>query len=376
MASVHRRPDSKFWHAAFRTADGKLNLRSTKCTERTKAVAAAFEYERAAKLAGAGNLVEAQARKIVADIMERAGGEETLRSPTVKDYFAQWIVTKQARNSEGTAERYGVAVDDFIKLLGARAAKPLTSLAPADVERFFSHRKDKGLAPKTVDLDVKIIRTALNYARRQGIIPTNPAEAVELPNARGVERGTFTPGEVKILVDTATGEWKTLICVAYYIGARLGDCCRIAWPDVDLSEGTIAYTQAKTGEKVIVPLHKELLAHLEKLAGTDKPEVFIMPRMATLQSGGRHGLSEQFKSIMRKAGIDSGKVQGGGVRKLSRRTFHALRHSFTSALANKGVTRELRMKLTGHKTEAEHQKYTHHELDTLRDAVNKIPALR
>ena len=81
--------------------------------------------------------------------MEPAGGEETLRSPTVKDYFAQWIVTKQARNSEGTAERYGVAVDDFIKLLGTRAAKPLTGLAPADVECFLNHRTAKGLAPKT-----------------------------------------------------------------------------------------------------------------------------------------------------------------------------------------------------------------------------------
>ncbi|HEV2327594.1 MAG TPA: tyrosine-type recombinase/integrase, partial [Verrucomicrobiae bacterium] len=65
-----------------------------------------------------------------------------------------------------------------------------------------------------------------------------------------------------------------------------------------------------------------------------------------------------------------------GIRQISRRTFHALRHSFTSALANQGVDRELRMKLTGHKTEAEHQKYTHHELEKLRAAVEKIPALR
>ena len=375
MASIHKRPRSPYYHASFLAPDGRWTLRSTKQSDRNKALAAAIEFERASKLARGGNLVETQARKILADIMERAGGEETLRSPTVKDYFAQWIVTKQARNSEGTAERYGVAVDDFIKLLGNRASKPLTSLAPLDVERFLNHRTAKGLAPKTVILDVKIIRTALNHARRQGIIPTNPAEAVELPKNKGVERGTFAPGEVKILVDTATGEWKTLIYVAYYIGARLGDCCRIAWPDVNLGDGTLAYTQAKTGEKVTVPLHSELLAHLEKLAGTDKPDVFIMPRMAGLQSGGRHGLSEQFKSIMRKAGIDMGKVQGGGVRKLSRRTFHALRHSFTSALANKGVDKELRMKLTGHKTEAEHQKYTHHELATLRAAVEKIPSL-
>jgi len=41
----------------------------------------ALEFERAAKLGRAGNLVEAQARKVMADIMERAGGEETLRAP-------------------------------------------------------------------------------------------------------------------------------------------------------------------------------------------------------------------------------------------------------------------------------------------------------
>jgi len=380
MASVHRRPDSKYWHAAFRITDGTpggcLILRSTKQTDRQKALAAAMEFERAGKLASAGNLVEAQARKILADIMERAGGEETLRAPTVYDYFKQWLATKEARNSEGTAERYGVAVDGFLDLLGSRATKPLTSLVPADVERFLNHRTGKGLAPKTVILDVKIIRTALNHARRQGIIPTNPAEAVELPKAKGVERGTFTPTEVKMLVDAAEGEWKTLILTAYYTGARLGDCCRVTWPDVDLGEGTLTYTQAKTGEKVTVPLHSELQAHLEKLAGTDKPELFIMPHMANLKSGGRHGLSESFKRIMRKAGLDLGTVQGEGVRKLSRRTFHALRHSFTSALANKGVAAELRMKLTGHKTEAAHRGYTHHELEKLRAAVEKIPSLR
>jgi hypothetical protein len=33
------------------------------------------------------------------------------------------------------------------------------------------------------------------------------------------------------------------------------------------------------------------------------------------------------------------------------------------------------MKLTGHKTEGEHQKYTHLEMDNLRAAVQKIRSL-
>jgi integrase len=68
-------------------------------------------------------------------------------------------------------------------------------------------------------------------------------------------------------------------------------------------------------------------------------------------------------------------VQGTGVRKISKRTFHALRHSFTSALANAGVSPELRMKLTGHKSAEIHRGYTHLELETLRAALQKLPNL-
>ncbi|MGO9477055.1 MAG: tyrosine-type recombinase/integrase [Limisphaerales bacterium] len=375
MASIHQRPRSPYWHASFLAPDGRWTLRSTKCEDRTKALSVALEFERAAKLGRAGNLVEAQARKVVADIMARAGGEETLRAPSVNDFLNQWLTNKVARKSKGTSTRYGVAVTDFLASLGNRTAKPLTSLTTGDVERFLNYRTDKGLAPQTLVLDIKIIGAALNHARRQGIITTNPAEAVELPKGKSMERGTFTPAEVKMLVDTAKGEWKTLILLAYFTGARMSDCCRMAWADVDLGAATLTYTQAKTGEKVTMPIHTDLLAHLNKLAGTDKPEVFLMPHTANLKSGGRKGLSETFKRIMRDAGLDAGKVKKAGLRQLSRRTFHALRHSFNSAMANAGVSQEVRMKLTGHKTESVNRGYTHHELEPLRAAVKKIPSL-
>jgi integrase len=376
MASVHKRPASKFWHAAFRTCDGRLILRSTKCQDRPKALAAAMEFERAEKLAGAGNLVEAQARKIIADIMERAGTGETLRSPTVKAFLADWLAMKKAVKSESTHTRYAGAVNVFLTMLGERANKPLTALSPRDVERYLQARTDENLSPSTVGLSVKVIRTALNYARKQGIITTNPAEAVELPEAQAAERGTFTASEVKMLVDAAKGDWKTLILLAYYTGARLGDCCRMTWAGVNLGDGVITYTQTKTGQQTTVPVHPELLAHLNTLAGTDRPEVFIMPEMANVRTGGRDGLSQKFKRLMHRAGLDAGAVKKVGARQLYRRSFHALRHSFTSALANAGVAPEVRMKLTGHKTESSHRAYTHHELAPLRAAVEKIPSLR
>lgn len=378
MASIHRRPQSQFWHAAFRGPDGRLILRSTKCKERSKAHAAALEFERASKLAGAGDLVEAQARRILSSIMERAGGGETLRAPSVEAHFRHWSESKTASKRAGTAARYKTVVERFLGSLGKRVDRPLTALNAADVERFVTIRTKEKLAPRTLMLDVKIIRTALNAARRQGLIPTNPAEAVDLPSVdgTGVERGTFTPEEVEMLVEAAEGEWKSLITLAYFTGARLSDCCRMEWASVDLAGGTLTFTQGKTNKKLVVPLHPDLLAHLESLAGTDKPEVFVMPHMADLKPGGRHGLSEGFKRLMRKAGLDMQKVKSAGQRQLSRRTFHALRHSFTSALANAGVAPELRMKLTGHKSAAVHRGYSHHEMRTLADAVAKIPGLK
>ncbi len=390
MASVHRRPNSKYWHAAWRASDGSLILRSTKQTDRTKAKAFALECERAEKKAGAGTLTESQARDILDDILKRTDTGESLRSTPIKGYFLEWLAGKEANKAAGTATRYSKSVKEFLKHLADKADKPLTSLTPRQVESFVTARRKLGLSPSTVRLDAKVIRTALNYARRKGMINTNPAEAVDLPDNDNVERGAFSAGEIKLLVDEAKGEWKSLILIAYYTGARLSDCCRMAWTGdhtintaqgqlregVDFESASITYWQNKTRKLLKLPLHPDLEEHLSKLASSDAVEKFIMPGMAQKGPGGRHGLSQSFKELMRRAGVNSEPVErAAGVRTLCRKSFHALRHSFTSALANAGVAPELRMKLTGHTTEAVHRGYTHHEIKTLRDAITKIPTL-
>ena len=91
---------------------------------------------------------------------------------------------------------------------------------------------------------------------------------------------------------------------------------------------------------------------------------------------GRSGLSKQFLAIMRKAGIGNDSVASGGLRNLSRLSFHSLRVSFNSDLHNKGVDQELRKKLTGHKSTAVNDRYTRTEMKTLKTAVDKLPSMR
>ncbi|MDC0218612.1 tyrosine-type recombinase/integrase [Verrucomicrobia bacterium] len=373
MASVHKRPRSRYFQAAFRDHQGRLIMRSTKVTDRAKALTITLEWERLAK--NADELVEAQALKVISGLMERVGSEP-IRTPTARDFLREWIRGKELHRSESTATRYAGVVERFLNHLGRKATRPLTSVAPKDVQSFLELRLEEGCAPSTISIDGKALRGAFNHAVKQGLLPNNPADAVELPARNSVKRGTFTPAEIGILLETAQGEWKDLILIAYYTGARLSDCTRMKWADVDLAGGTLTYAvKKKGGAEQQIPLHEHLEAHLVSLTSQDEPTEYIMPDMARKGPGGRHGLSEGFKRIMRKAGLALQTVQGGGKRKLARRTFHSLRHSFTSALANAGVPEELRMKLTGHSSKDVHRGYTHHELATLRQAIGRIPSV-
>ena len=376
MASVHRRPNSKFWHAAWRGTDGILHLRSTKQKNRSKALSIAVEFERVDKALNNGAMGQSQVRQVFNDILERVG-EPAIPTSATNEWLREWIKHKEANKSEGTAERYKGVIEGFITHLGDRANKPLTTVAAKDVQNFLTkRRKEAKVSVTTINLDGKILRACFNTARRQGVIMSNPAEAVELPARKSIQRGVFNAAEVKLLIDAAKNtEWATVIMFGFYTGARLSDCTRMEWSNIDLANNTLRYDEGKNQKDILMPLHTELAAHLEKIATSDKPQKYVTPKMAELGPGGRHGLSEGFKRLVVKAGLDLQKVKGTGVRSISKRTFHALRHSFTSALANAGVPPELRMKLTGHKSAAVHRGYTHLELETLKTALEKVPAL-
>ena len=101
---------------------------------------------------------------------------------------------------------------------------------------------------------------------------------------------------------------------------------------------------------------------------------FVCPDLAKRGSGGAHGLSENFGRIVKRAGIDSQRIKGKGNIFFNRLTFHSLRHSFNSTMAEAGVSQATRMKLTRHSSVMMNDRYTHTSLKTLEDAVSKMPS--
>lgn len=375
MASVIKRKKSQFWIACYTDRDGRQLKRSTKTTERSQALQIALELERVEKRAMAGAVTTMQLRKVLSDVSEKITGD-SLQVQSVEEYLQDWLQGITARNAQATRLRYEKTVSLFLEVLAGKAKKPITSVTPKEIDDFLTCRLKSGVAPKTAIIDLKTLNTAFRRAEAYGIILKNPVPAVRLPKENCSERDIFTHEEVQKLLDAAPSlEWQTLILLGFLIGARLSDCVHLKWENVHPQQGVIIYHQRKTGKKVTVPMHFHIIEHFNYLS-TFGTSGFLCPKLATKVSGGKHGLSEGFKRIMKQAGLDPMTGAGKGIRQFSKRTFHSLRHSFNSVLANAGVSEEVRMKLTGHSSKAMNTRYTHLEINTLKNAMTALPLFR
>ena len=386
------RARSPYWICCYTNASGQRLQRSTKirirplkgekrtdgssktvADKRREAWEVCLGIERAESHAKNGTLSQQQAKKIIGEILERTTGEP-LHSYRIRDWLNHWLDMKEQVRSGKTMDRYRQVIRDFIASLGNRANFALVHLIPKDL---FTYRNSIVAAKKTArtaNLSIKVVSAALNAALRQGYIPSNPATAVESLPINAEEKGTFTPAQVSKLLRAADGDWRAAILFAYCTGARLGDVANIRWDAVDWRNKVLRFTPSKTKNPVTIPLHPQLERELWKGAGIGKATMF--PELAGKGTGGRHGLSGRFAAIMEKAGIEAKRIQASSGRRLSNLSFHSLRHSFNSVMANAGISQEIRQKLTGHTSAETNKVYTHHELEPLRTAVAAIPLIR
>lgn len=361
--------------ARFRTPDGEWIARSTKETDRAKALRLAFELEGVGGTFRADNSTQAQLDKIVRSIWQRHTGKRITLN-RADEFFRGWIASMKRK--PGTIERYEQVTEEFLMLLGERASFDLKSIEPAHVQKFVDNDIALGRSGTTVTLNAKILRAAFNVAIRAGAIETNPAASLQLPDAIAEEREPFTPGEVESLLAAAEkSDWRTAIMLAAFAGLRLGDAVNLKWDSVDLATGIIKFVPEKTsrkGRELMMPISDRLLAFLEVLAGTNEAQTstFLCPALAGREVGGRAGLSAEFIALMNRAhvGTDSIKAKDGRTRKFSRKTFHSLRHAFVSRLANAGIAEDVRASLVGHADPKETARYSHLEMETRRRAVN------
>jgi len=366
--------------ACFTLPDGRRTTRSTGTSEKKEAHRIANDFEDAANQGKAKTLTESRARKTIADIFALAN-QDKLASSTIRAFLDSWLKQKELEAGENTHARYATVVDQLNQYLGSGANQDITHLNAKEITGFREHLS-KRVSPGTVNVSLKILRSALNQARRDGLTDVNEAERVTLLKIqKTVRRQAFSELQLRRILNTANAEWKGMILFGLYTGLRLGDIATLTWHNLDLQQNEISLTTTRTGRQQVLPLAKPLRHHIEKLSMAGDPKTPLFPKaFATKQrSNGGSMLSNRFHEVLVEANLVESRphVKTGKGRSATRApsvlSFHSLRHTATSMLKNAGVSDSVTRDIIGHESAAVSQNYTHIDRETKRKALDLSP---
>lgn len=381
MASLRRKPATRFWFACFTLPDGSRVQRSTKEADRRKAQKLADTFEQSAR----AKMTARQAQRVISEVYARVTGDR-LPSETVRAYFDSWLARKKPETAAGTFAFYSGKARAFLAFLGARAGEEIGRIGTPDLLAFRKAEAER-VSASTVNHAVKFLRMVFEQAKRDGLLVDNPAENVAILKKREESaRRPFTLPELGRLLAVADAEWRSLLLFGFYTGQRLGDLARLTWANVDLEQDELRFTTGKTGRRQVLPLAAPLRRHLLEVtpAGDDPKAPLHARAFGVVAREGKTGtLSRQFGELMATVGlvaVKSHKKTAGeqapgrnGRRQASEISFHALRHTATSLMKNAGISSAIVQEFIGHESEAINRVYTHMETASLRRAADTLP---
>lgn len=378
MASLWKHPKSRYWTACFTGRDGQRIKRSTKETNRKKAEMIALKLEEVARK----RKTLKQVRDIIEDLRTEITGER-VASTSVRDYVATWLAEKADETKATSMQAYRSATAKLLDSLGAKAEESMTEITRHDIMAFRKSLLAK-VSKSSANHNVNCIKMLFRAAKQHQIIEDNPAETVEtVRNLSVMKRRPFTKDELRLALEAADQEWKSMILFGLYTGQRLSDIATLTWANIDLEHNELHFTTAKTGRTMNLPLAVPLRKHLGTLPKPLKTTAPIHPNAhaTVVKIGKTSTLSNQFANILANAGlrepVEHGRSKQGrnAVRAQSELSFHCLRHTAVTLLKEAGTPDAVVMEMIGHSSQQMSQHYTHVGKEALVKAAAALPNL-
>jgi integrase len=165
---------------------------------------------------------------------ERAGGSTVPSRQTLAQWLATWLPYKRERVEFATWEFYA---DRSTRHLAHLGPVRLSDLSPA---RIVSWLTELRTTPGEKKLALAVLRTTLEDAVRQEVIPSNPAKKVATPRARKRDVAVWTAAEARTFLAAADADhYAALWRLALDSGARPNELLALRWPDLDSAAGTV-----------------------------------------------------------------------------------------------------------------------------------------
>lgn len=309
-----------------------------------------------------GCLNKTVAREMEAAIKTRLllGQERTEQAKPVlfKEWAKAYLELEEVKSLRSFVGRSHSVDSHLVPFFGN---KILSEIKPADVEAFRAQRKKPNGKPasvQTVNHDHIALKHCLNVAIRRGLLQSNPAAKVPLPNPNNERDRVLTEQEWGRLYNAAKPHLRPVLLTAYQLGQRFGEIVGLTWDRVDLKRGFITLRSVDTKTKVSrqVPMTPDVRLTLQKIA---KVRSLAIRHVFTYKGEPLQRISRSFKTALKDAGVSDFR-------------FHDLRHCASTNLRRAGVDTATAMKIVGHKSEKMWKRYNAIEERDLTQAAQKV----
>lgn len=299
--------------------------------------------------------------KIKADLLMGKIGSQ--RSQTLS--FTQWAEAYLQLGEVKALRSYKDRVETVrYQLIRFFGHKGLDAITPGEVEAYRTQRRRRdGGQPslQTINNDHTMLKHMLSVAERKGLVQTNVAKKVRMPDPRNERDRVLTREEWVRFYGAASPHIKPILSIAYHLGMRLGEILPLTWDRVDLEGGFIklAGRDTKTGEARLVPMTPPIQQMLKELS---RVRSLVTSRVFLYEGKPIGEIKTAVKTGIRKAGLQDFRL-------------HDLRHCAATNLRRAGVDTVTAMKIVGHKSDKMHRRYNNvSEADLLR-AASKLNTL-
>lgn len=283
--------------------------------------------------------------------------KNTLKQYPITEKYLKAFAKSQNKNDFEFAEIDQKFYDKFVEFL--QKHQILCTKQDNEGQKVVSKKviDEKSSTQNSVGKHIKVLKTMLNEATRQGYNSTNHFNGFRV-FMEEVDNIYLNESELQQLNDTdfsgtpyldRVRDWFLLLS---WTGSRFSDLEKVA--KADIKNGFITFRQQKTGTKVVIPVHPVVMEIFEKYE-------FNLPDMITNQR-----FNEYIKEACRIAGITSketttrtigGKVVTESFEKWEHVTSHTGRRCFATNMYKRGLPTLAIMSITGHKTEKSFLKY-------------------
>lgn len=334
-----------------------------------------------------GKTYEEAERKLDA-IVEGKKMAPSVSKRTFESLSSEWLELQHPKLKASSYAKYANLLKSYLN--PSFGNSPIESISRNEVVRFSRDMlknggvKGKGLAPKTVNSIISVLKNVLDFAEKEREISVTDIGNVSVRQQQKPMM-ILSRNEQAILSDYLRSDPNPChlgILLCLYTGMRIGEICALKWEDIFIDEQYLfvhqsmqrIQTSGESGRKTKVviqtpksdcsirkiPIPDEVLQLLIPLKKQDEAflltgtvQDFIEPRC----------MENQFKMVTNACGI-------------SNINFHALRHTFATRCVELGFDIKSLSEILGHASvNITLNRYVHPSMELKQENMNRLSAL-